>query len=337
MQGKISLYMPLEGELGKNFMTFKEELLKQPGIQSVTSAQSSPLEVGSSTQGVLWPGKDTTKQILFANNPVTYDYVKTMGIVLLEGRDFGVDYGMDSMNYLVNEATARKIGYKDPVGKELTVWGDKGKIIGLMKDFHHNSLHVPIEPLIIRLHKKSWGNYWGNVIVRTKAGQSKQAIASMEKLWKQFNPGFPFQYFFTDEEIAKNYKAEHTVSKLSRYFAFLAIFISCLGLFGLVTFTAEQRTKEIGIRKVLGASIPGIVQMLSRDFLKLVLLASLIAFPVAWWAMDNWLADYAYKVDIGWWVFPVAGLAAMLIALLTISFQAIKAAIANPVTALRSE
>jgi len=159
----------------------------------------------------------------------------------------------------------------------------------------------------------------------------------MEKTWKQFNPGFPFQYFFTDEEIAKNYKAEYTVSKLSRYFAFLAIFISCLGLSGLVTFTAEQRTKEIGIRKVLGASVSGIVQMLSKDFLKLVLIASIIAFPIAWWAMDNWLADYAYKVDIGWWIFPIAGLAAMLIALLTVSLQAIKAAFANPVGALRSE
>jgi ABC-type antimicrobial peptide transport system permease subunit len=181
------------------------------------------------------------------------------------------------------------------------------------------------------------GNNWGSVIVRTKAGQSKQAIASMEKTWKQFNPGFPFQYFFTDDEIAKTYKAENTVSKLSRYFAFLAIFISCLGLFGLVTFTAEQRTKEIGIRKVLGASVTGIIQMLSTDFLKLVLLASLIAFPIAWWAMDNWLADYAYKVDIGWWIFPIAGITAMLIALITVSFQAIKAAFANPVTALRSE
>ena len=331
------LYIPLEGELGKNLMTFKQELLRQPGIQYVTSAGSSPLEIGSSTGGVRWPGKDTTKLILFANNPVTYDYIKTMGITLVAGRDFGQDYGMDTVNYLINEASARKIGYKDPVGKELTMWGDKGTIIGLMKDFHHNSLHVPIEPLIIRLHKKSWGDYWGNVIIRTKAGQSKQAIASMEKIWKQFNPGFPFKYYFTDEEIARNYKAEYTVSKLSRYFAFLAIFISCLGLFGLVTFTAEQRTKEIGIRKVLGASVTGIIQMLSRDFLKLVLIAAIIAFPVAWWAMHRWLADFAYRVDIGWWVFIVAGVAAMLIALLTISFQAIKAAIANPVSSLRSE
>jgi putative ABC transport system permease protein len=334
------IYMPLEGPMAKNFMAFKEELLKQPGIKNISSAQSSPLEVGSSTQGVRWPGKDTTKLILFSNNPITYDYVKTMGIELIGGRDFDPSFSLDTMNYLVNEAAARKIGYKDPVGKELTMWGDKGTIIGLMKDFHHNSLHVPIEPLILRLFKGSWvseGGYWGNVIIRTEKGKSKQAIASMEKAFKKFNPGFPFKYYFTDDEIAKNYKAEHTVSKLSRYFAFLAIFISCLGLFGLVTFTAEQKTKEIGIRKVLGASVTGIVRMLSKDFLKLVLIASVIAFPVAWWLMNKWLMDFEYRVDIGWWVFVAAGITALVIALLTISFQSIKAAIANPVKSLRTE
>ena len=331
------LYMPLEGELQKNFMTFKEELLKQPGIKYISSAQSSPLEVGSSTQGVRWPGKDTTQLILFSNNPITYDYVKTMGIELIGGRDFDPSYSLDSMNYLVNEAAAAKIGYKDPVGKELTMWGDKGTIIGLMKDYHHNSLHVPIEPLILRLFKKSWNSYWGNIIIKTERGQTKQALASMERLYKKFNPGFPFKYYFTDDEIMNNYKAEYTVSKLSRYFAFLAIFISCLGLFGLVTFTAEQRTKEIGIRKVLGASVTGIIGMLSKDFLKLVLIAAVIAFPIAWWMMHKWLNDFEYRVNIGWWVFVVAGIAALLIALLTISFQSIKAAIANPVKSLRTE
>jgi hypothetical protein len=263
-----------------------------------------------------------------------------MGIELINGRDFDPSYSLDTSNYLINEAAARKIGYKEPVGKELTMWGDKGTIIGLMKDYHHNSLKVPIEPLILRLFKQSWtreSGYWGNVIVRTEKGKTKQAIARMEKLYKQYNPGFPFKYYFTDDEIAKNYKAEYTVSKLSKYFAFIAIFISCLGLFGLVTFTAEQKTKEIGIRKVLGASVTGIVRMLSKDFLKLVLIAAIIAFPVAWWAMHTWLTNFAYRVDIGWWVFVVAGVAALLIALLTISFQSIKAAIANPVKSLRTE
>ncbi len=329
------LYMPLEGDLQKTFLTFKEELLKQPGIKSISSAQNTPLEVGSSTAGVRWPGKDTTKLILFSANPVTVDYVKTMGIQLVAGRDFSREYSLDTNNYLLNEAALKKIGYKDPIGKELTMWGDKGTIIGVMKDFHHNSLHVPIDPLIIRLFKKE--PYWGNILIRTEKGKTKEAIASMEKVFRQFNPGFPFKYFFTDDEMFKNYKAEQTVSKLSRYFAFLAIFISCLGLFGLITFTAEQRVKEIGIRKVLGASVSGIVRLLSRDFLKLVSIAALIAFPVAWWAMNKWLDDFAYRIHIGWWVFVVAGIAALLIALLTVSFQAIKAAVANPVKSLRTE
>ena len=331
------LYMPLEGALGKNFESFKQELQRQPGIKSVTSAQSDPLEVGSSTVGVRWPGKDTTKLLLFNTNPITYDYIKTMGIELVKGRDFSTAFGTDTMNYLVNEAAARQIGYKEPVGKELTLWGDKGTIIGLMKDYNTNDLHQAIQPIILRLFKKSWNSYWGNVIIRTEAGKTKQALAGMEKTFKEFNPGFPFRYYFTDDEFANNYKAENTIGQLSRYFAFLGIFISCLGLFGLVMFTAEQRTKEIGIRKVLGASIAGIVRMLSKDFLKLVTISFVIGFPVAWWASDKWLQNFAYRIPIRWWMFVVAGLASLLIALITISFQAVKAARSNPVKSLRTE
>jgi len=331
------LYMPLEGALSKNFETFKQELQRQPGIKSVTSAQSDPLAVGSSTMGVNWPGKDTTRQLLFNMNPITYDYIKTMGIEMAVGRDFNTDFGTDTLNYLVNEAAAKQIGYKEPVGKELTVWGDKGTIIGLMKNYHTNDLHQAIDPLILRLFKKSWNSYWGSVIVRTEAGKTKQAIASMEKTFKEFNPGFPFRYYFTDEELAHNYKAENTVGQLSKYFAFLGIFISCLGLFGLVMFTAEQRTKEIGIRKVLGASVTGIVKMLSKDFLKLICISFIIGFPIAWWASGKWLQNFVYRISVEWWIFFIAGSAALLIALITISFQAVKAARSNPVKSLRTE
>src|SRR4030095_2353835 len=172
--------------------------------------------------------------------------------------------------------------------------------------------------------------YWGNVIIRTEKGKTKQAIASMESTFKKFNPGFPFKYYFTDDEMMQNYKTELTTSKLSRYFAFLAIFISCLGLFGLVMFTAEQKTKEIGIRKVLGASVGGIIGMLSKDFLKLVLIAAAIAFPVAWWMMHKWLMDFEYRIDIGWWVFIVAGVSWFLVAFFRISFYFIKTAISTP-------
>jgi predicted permease len=329
------IYLPLEGNLSKSFASFKQDLLNQPGIKTVTCSQSSPLEVGSSTQGVRWPGKDTTQLLLFANNAITYDYIKTMGITLLDGRDFGPEYGTDTTNYLINEASAKKIGYKDPVGKELTMWGRKGTIIGLMKDFHYNTLHSAIEPLILRLQPKT--ENWGVVIIRTQPGQTKNAIANTEKVYKKFNSGYPFNYLFADQEYANQYKSEAVVSKLSNYFAFLAIFISCLGLFGLAAFTAEQRTKEIGVRKVLGAGVMNLVGMLSIDFIKLVLIATLIAFPVAWYFLKNWLEKYVYRIDIEWWYFALAALAAVAIALLTVSYQAIRAALMNPVTSLKTE
>lgn len=330
------LYLPdIENTMSTNFDAFKQALESEPGIKSVARSQASPLNYGSSTMGVSWPGKDTTKQLLFNVNPVGFDFVKTMGVKLIDGRDFSPSFGTDTSNYLVNEAAAKKIGYKDPVGKELTMWGKKGKIIGLMKDFHIGSLHVAIEPLIVSLQPKK--DAWGVGMIRAEAGKTKQAIASIEKVFRTYNSGVPFKYHFADEEFGNLYKAETVVSKLSNYFAFLAIFISCLGLFGLAAFTAEQRTKEIGVRKVLGASVTNLVGMLSADFLKLVGVAAVIAFPVAWYFLNGWLEKYAFRIDIKWWYFALAGIAALSIALLTVSFQAIKAALMNPVKSLKSE
>ncbi|SKB56830.1 ABC transporter permease [Dyadobacter psychrophilus] len=325
----------VEKGMAKNFASFKQVLENEPGIKAVTVSQAGPMDYGSSTMGVTWPGKDTTQRMLFNVNPVGFDFVKTMGIKLLEGRDFNPTFGTDTSNYLLNEAAAKKIGYKDPVGKELTMWGKKGKIIGLMKDFHIGSLHVAIEPLIVNLQPKQ--DSWGAVLILTEPGKTKLAIANIEKVYKQYNPGFPFKYHFADEEFGNLYKAETVVSKLSNYFAFLAIFISCLGLFGLAAFTAEQRTKEIGVRKVLGASVTNLVGMLSMDFVKLVAIAALIAFPIAGYFLQNWLEKYAYRIEMEWWYFLVAGIAALLIALFTVSFQAIKAALMNPVKSLRGE
>jgi ABC-type antimicrobial peptide transport system permease subunit len=325
----------IENGMAKNFSAFKQVLESEPGIKSVTVSQASPMDFGSSTMGVTWPGKDTTQRMLFNVNPVGYDFVKTMGVKLLDGRDFNPTFGTDTSNYLINEAAARKIGYKDPVGKELTMWNKKGKIIGLMKDFHIGSLHVAIEPLIVNLQPKT--SNWGSALILTESGKTKQAIDGIEKVFKQYNPGFPFKYHFADEEFANLYKSETVVSKLSNYFAFLAIFISCLGLFGLAAFTAEQRTKEIGVRKVLGASVTNLVGMLSMDFVKLVAIAALIAFPIAGYFLQNWLEKYAYRIEMEWWYFLAAGVAALLIALFTVSFQAIKAALMNPVKSLRGE
>jgi ABC-type antimicrobial peptide transport system permease subunit len=252
----------------------------------------------------------------------------------LQGRDYSKTFATDSVGYLVNEEALKKIGYTDPIGKLLVFWGKKGTIIGVLKDFHFNSLHEPIKPLVMRLGEKD--NY-GNALVRIEPGKTKQVLTGLEALCKRLNPKFTFTYSFSDEEYQKLYKSEQVISKLSNSFAFLAIFISCLGLLGLVMFTAEQRTKEIGIRKVLGASITSVFALLSKEFLQLVFIALLIASPIAWFAMNKWLQDYAYRIHLNWTVFVVAAIAALFIALLTVSFQSIKAALANPVKSLRAE
>lgn len=326
------LYIPISGNLGSNFSLFKNEGLKLSGITGISEMGQRPVQIVNTTGSVEWEGKAPNTRPNFTQVAVGYDFVKTMQAEIVQGRDFSEDFA-DSANYLINETALKKIGYKDPIGKTLTFWGIKGFIVGVVKDFHFNSLHVPIEPLIIRLTKASWGV----ALVRTRPGETEVALRSLEKLHQKLNPEFPFSHQFADEEYAFLYKSEQLVQKLSTYFSFLAIFISCLGLLGLVMFTAEQRTREIGIRKVLGASISSLLRLLSKDFVALVLLAFAIATPVAWWAMNNWLQNFEYRVSISWAVFAIAGVSALGIALITISFQAIKAAIANPVKSLRIE
>mgnify|MGYP001095319716 FL=1 len=328
------VYIPIEGELIAHYNTFKERALGLPGVQDISKMRNSPTEIEHHVDDISWPGKDPNAAISFADGVVGYDFVKTMKLQLKAGRDFSPQFGADSTGFLVNEAAVKKMGFDDPVGKTV-VWGrQSGTIIGVLKDFHFNSMHQSIEPLIIRLSEK-WP--WGNILVRVKNGNTRQVLAGLEKLSKEINPQFPFTYQFSDLEFAKLYRSETVVSRLSDCFAFLAIFISCLGLFGLATFTAAQRTKEIGVRKVLGASVPGIVAMFSGSFVRLVVIAMLIAFPVAWFAMHKWLENFAYKINIEWWVFVLAGLITVVIALITVSYQSIKAALSNPVQSLRTE
>jgi len=328
------MYVPIEGELIKKYALFKEEVRKIPGIVSISKMRNSPTAIYHHNNSISWQGKDPNLTVSFVDGIVGYDFVKTMNLQLQAGRDFSKDFSTDSSGFLLNETAVKKIGLKNVVGQSIT-WGrHEGKVIGVLKDFHFNSMHEAIEPLIMRLDE-NWN--WGTILVRIKAGKTKEAIAGLQKLCKELNPKFPFTYQFSDLEYAKLYTSETVVSKLVNIFAFLAIFISCLGLFGLATFTAEQRTKEIGVRKVLGASASNIVALLSSNFLKPIMLAFLIAFPVAWYAMNNWLQGYAYKIDIGWWMFALAGLLTVCIALATVSYQSIKAAIANPVKSLRTE
>ncbi|UFH54212.1 ABC transporter permease [Spirosoma sp. KNUC1025] len=326
--------IPGEGEIAQKYRTFKQELLQLPGIQSVTHMQTNPLRNGNTTDGVKWVGKDPTLAIQFNNTSVGYDFIKTMKLKLIRGRDFSPDFSTDTTNYLINESTAKRLSYKDPIGQPLTFGTHPGKIVGLIKDFHFNSLHVPIRPLVIRL-AEDWA--YGNILIKTQPGQTKQALASIEAVCRTMNPAFPFTYSFVDSDYQKLYASETVVGTLATLFAGLAVFIACLGLFGLAAFTAEQRTKEIGVRKVLGASVTSIVGLLSKDFLKLVVIAIVIASPLAWYAMKQWLESYAYKIDLSWWMFVLAGLLAISIALLTVSFQSIKAALMNPVKSLKSE
>jgi putative ABC transport system permease protein len=328
------LYIPIEGELVKNYNLFKEQALANTDVVNVSKMRNSPTAIYHHTGSIEWPGKDRNQAISFVDGVVGYDFVKTMKLQLQSGRDFSKEYGTDSAAFLLNETAVKKIGFANPVGQDMK-WGNRpGKVIGVLKDFHFNSLHETIEPLIIRLDDQ-WK--WGTILVRIKAGKERETIASLQKICKEVNPKFPFTYQFSDQEFAKLYTSEAVVSKLANLFAFLAIFISCLGLFGLATFTAEQRIKEIGVRKVLGASVATIVRLLAANFLKPVVLAFLIAFPLAWYAMNKWLEGYAYKVSISWTMFAGAALLTICIALITVGFQTIKAAIVNPVKSLRSE
>ncbi|MGK2864664.1 MAG: ABC transporter permease [Chitinophagaceae bacterium] len=328
------LYIPLEGDITKQYTVFKQEALKMPGIKFITRITQTPTEISNGTGGVDWDGKEPNTTPQFTQASIGYDFTKTMNLPLAEGRDLSRNFATDSVGYILNETALLKTGIKDPIGKRLTFWGRKGTIVGIVKDFHFASLHDPIKPLVLRFGENE---EYGNVLVRTEPGKTKMALQNLEQLCKKLNPKFPFTYYFSDEQYQKLYRSEQVVSKLSNWFAFLAILISCLGLLGLAMFTAEQRTKEIGIRKVLGASMTSLFGLLSKDFLKLILISLIIASPLAWWAMNKWLMNFAYQIHIGWWVFILAGMLVIIIAAITVSTQAIRAAIANPVKALRSE
>ena len=323
----------LEGDLNKKMETFVNEATRLPGIKSATVSTTSPLQAGNSTTAVEWPGKLPDKKILFTQMSVGYDYIKTMGIDLKEGRDFTRDFASDSNAYVINEETVKKMRLENPVGQTITFWGRPGKIVGVVKDYHLNSLHNQIEPVILHLHPQ-----WSNLMMaRTEPGKTTQALEGLKSLTAQLNPLYPFEYHFVDETFEKQYRSETTVGTLANYFTVLAIFISCLGLMGLIVFTSEQRTKEIGVRKVLGASVRNILFLLSKDFMVLVIIAFIISTPLAWYLMSHWLNNYAYRVDIGWWVFVASGSASIVIAFLTVSLQGLRAALANPVESLRSE
>jgi ABC-type antimicrobial peptide transport system permease subunit len=249
---------------------------------------------------------------------------------MAEGRNFRMS--TDSGNYVLNEAAVKVFGINDPVGKWYEWSGRRGEIIGVIKDFHYKSVHTRVEPMVLRI-----GQYYGYIIIRLSANNLSEAISQIERDWEQYIPDYPFEIHFLDQELEHNYGREQNMGILFNYFALLAIFISCLGLFGLSAHMAQQRTKEIGIRKVMGASINNILSLITVNFIWLVLLANLIAWPLSWWLLMKWLQNFSYHTDISLWIFPLAGILALIIAIMTTTWQAYSAASSNPAKTLKSE
>ncbi len=327
--------------LRNNAEQSKEVIIKEfEKVAGVTEACSSSSTPGKGLSNIVVLPEGVAEDHLQTMNTLVVDYgfIGTYGLTMAAGRAFNKEYGGDSMAFILNETAVRELGWgapKNAIGKGFN-WGlgKKGKIIGVVKDFHFKSLQQKTPPIVMQLNNPGWYNY---ISVKINAQNTKQVISSLQNRWKAVLPGNPFDYFFVDEDYDKQYQTEQILSNISVLFSVLIIFISCLGLLGLVIVAVSQRVKEIGIRKVLGSSVAGIITLMSKDFIRLVFIAIVIATPVAWWMMNKWLAGFAYRVQPGWWVFATAALLTVFIALATISYQAIKAAVANPVRALRSE
>jgi ABC-type antimicrobial peptide transport system permease subunit len=310
------------------------ELLKQPGISGVTESGGDIINSSSGSTDVDWEGKRADQQsFAIIQMPIERNFLQVMGMQLVEGNGF-TGSPADSANFILNETAIKATGIKEPViGKRLTFHGIKGVIAGVVKDFHFQDMHQKIFPLLMQYDK-----YWrGKMYVRTTGKDAPRALAAAESLWKKYNADYSFDYTFLDNQFDELYKSDTHVGQLFNCFAIVTILISCLGLFGLVTFTAESKVKEIGVRKVLGAGVPHIVTLISKDFLALVLVAAATAFPVAWYGLNSFLQGYAYRTNLDWSVFALAGVLTLLIAMLTVSFKSMQAALANPITALKNE
>jgi len=337
------IILPLQTrEAAASYTLLKNDLAGNPSV--INAAMGSTYPGIENIQDMLFyaEGKSVNENTDIITGYIENDYIKTLGIQLLQGRGFSKEFTGDSAALVLNETAINKLGYKvdNAVGKNV-YYEFQGKkytmnIIGIVKDYHFEGLQQQIKPFALT-RSSFFSSANSYLIVDVKSGNYAAILAGIEKSWKKINPHSPFQYSFLDKDFQRNYEKEERTSQLIKYAAIIAILIACLGLFGLATFTAEQRTKEIGIRKVLGASVFGITSLLSKDFIKLILLSILIASPIAWLAMNKWLENFVYKTDVSWWMFAATGLLSILIALITISFQAIKAAMANPVKSLRTE
>jgi ABC-type antimicrobial peptide transport system permease subunit/ribosomal protein L27 len=327
------VYFSKEGNVAQKPQAFIAETEKIPGVVNASDISCRLVGSPSTTYGVNWEGKDPAAKINFEVMTVDVNLIETLGIELAEGRSYSEKFGDDKSKLILNQAAIDIMGLKNPIGQTVNFWGEQKQIVGVVKNFHFQSLHEKINPLIINYNPDKTLT----MMVKIKAGQEKQTIAELKNLYVRFNPGFTFEYQFLDVAYQKLYEAEERVSALSKYFAGIGILISCLGLFGLAAYSSEQRLKEIGIRRVNGAQISEMMILLNKDFAKWVALAFIIATPLAWYIMHRWLESFAYKTELSWWIFAIAGLLALVIALLTVSWQSWKAATRNPVEALRYE
>lgn len=327
------IYFPLNENMISNYQTFKKEICQYKNIEFCTAGSFLPMRGISSTSSVGWTGQqDEQIRIDFAF--VDYNYIEAFNLQVIDGRSFSEENSLDdSIAFVVNEEFVRITGYKNPVGKKVSLWDLDGKIIGVLKDFHFMPLHDKIEPLIMKINP----DQIRYLITKVKPGDLVKTIEIIEKRWKEFYPEYPFQFFFMDEDFDAIYKSEKSMSLIFNYFTILAVFISCLGLFGLSSFLTQQRTKEIGIRKVFGASSQSILILLSKEYTRLILISNILAWPIAYLVIINWLENFAYQSSVSIWIFVLAGLLTTLIGLLTIMIHAVNTAMSNPVDSLKYE
>ncbi len=328
------IQMPQIGDLRNNYQALKTALNENARTNEYTMIEHLPTYLTTGTTDVKWKGKDPRTQIVFPHIGADGNFIKTFGMHMIAGRDFNDNSLADHSNYILNETAVKAMGMTNAsaIGQMISSNGHPGMVIGVVKDFNFKPLQQTIEPLIL-----TYTNRGGFVVIKTSPADIQQVSAKLKALFQGIYPDFPFTYGFVDQDISKLYISEQRMGKLFNVFSVISIIVSCLGLFGLATFATQRRIKEIGVRRVLGASATGIVTMLARDFVKLVVAALLVAFPVAWLVMNKWLDNYVYRIQISWWVFAISGALAVVIAFLTISFQSIKAALANPVKSLRTE
>ncbi|MES2061291.1 MAG: ABC transporter permease [Bacteroidota bacterium] len=333
-QNLLYIQMPQTGDLQSNYSALKAALQQQTGLTDYTRINSLPTDLQNGSSQVTWPGKDPKQQILFPQIVIDGNFIKVFGMHILAGRSFDDNLKTDEGNYVLNETSVKVMGMTTTtaVGQKISFNGQEGTIVGVVKDFNFKPVQQPIEPLILRNTNKG-----GFVVIKTNPANIKQSIASLKSVFRSVYRDEPFSYGFVDQDLNRMYESESRAQVLFNVFSVVSIIISCLGLFGLATFTTQRRLKEIGVRKVLGAGTEGIVAMLTKDFVKLVIMALLVAFPAAWFLMNKWLDSYVYRIQISWWMFAIAGMAAIMIAIITISYQSIRAALSNPVESLKTE